>query len=315
MKFSALIFSMAVMTQAWANSPKLVGVEKTIEKTIEKTPRAENVCPSDLFLDAALGEALQSLQRKDLPLLKGLFAQPQRLHFIFDVLPNGYVGFFVRQKDKIYLDCSMIQSEGLESILAHELLHYHLRSENTLPFVEEMLAQDLQSEISEGFPKVAIDVLSRKAGMIQILQQERLFQSADDYAINFLFWKYLGLKGISKKHGDQLVRIQNLQQFNQFLIDNTFDQMDLEFALKEFLFYLIDSEPNYLSFWWPGFQGLVPVLTDVMSLALAPGALVRLNDSQNLRGYQHSGLVVVHHQGSLYLLNASLQPIRIAIEP
>lgn len=307
MKYSALMFLLMITTQAWASAPKLF--------VVEKTPRAERHCPANQEIHRALDEALQSLQQKKWPLLEELFASHQRLHFIFDTLPEGYVGFFVRQKDKIYLDCSSLQSGNLDSTLAHELLHFQLRSENTLPIVEEMLAQSLQSEVSGGFPKAALERLSQRAGVIQILQQERLFQSAEDYAINFLFWKYLNLKGLSNGHSQVLSQIQTLSQFNQFLIENTDDQMDLEFALKEFLFYLIDSEPNYLRFWWPGFQTAVPILSERMTVALSPGALLRLNDSQNLRGYQQSGLVVVHHQGSLYLLNASLQPIRIAVEP
>ena len=94
-------------------------------------------------------------------------------------------------EDLIVLDCRYFHEDYWKALLAHEIIHALLSSKNSSSWAEELLAQNVEYEISRQWPSLRMNTLAKQVLVPSPITAERPFLSPARYASNFLLGQYL----------------------------------------------------------------------------------------------------------------------------
>jgi hypothetical protein len=164
---------------------------------------AAHSCGLDLALAARSLETLLLPESKVWSALSNVFdtpieqlrTHPARLLLDdFGERPRGYRSFFLRaQKPSappaIVLDCR--RPEGWEPALAHEIVHALLVGTDVPSWLDEMVAQLVETEAGGTAPEKSLDRLGTLAVLPVVFQTHRPLPSSESYAVNALLGRYV----------------------------------------------------------------------------------------------------------------------------
>jgi len=117
-------------------------------------------------------------------------------HFEPQKANPGLGGFFLPDQPSpdenlIVLDCRFFQGDYWKALLGHEIIHALLDSKNAPSWAEELLAQNVEHEISQKWPNLRLNHLAQQFKVPSPLTSERPFLTSSRYASNFLLGQYL----------------------------------------------------------------------------------------------------------------------------
>lgn len=96
----------------------------------------------------------------------------------------------IHEKSMIVLDCSKKSYQSWKALLAHELVHYMNKGRKFSPWMDEMLAQVIESEASYGLPYQRINSL-KNSKLVPSIAGDASPHSHQEYGVNLLFGRYL----------------------------------------------------------------------------------------------------------------------------
>lgn len=107
-----------------------------------------------------------------------------------------FASFFLPQMPNpdesiIVIECRYFHGNYWKALLGHELMHALLASSSTSSWIEELLAQNVEHEISRQWPSLRMNVLAKQVLVPSPITAERPFLSTARYASNFLLGQYL----------------------------------------------------------------------------------------------------------------------------
>lgn len=91
----------------------------------------------------------------------------------------------------IAIECRYFHGNYWKALLGHELMHALLALNGVSSWTEELLAQNVEYEISRQWPSLRMNTLAEKVLVPSPITEERPFLSSARYASNFLLGQYL----------------------------------------------------------------------------------------------------------------------------
>lgn len=109
---------------------------------------------------------------------------PSRSSYFLEHFPD-------QNKHLVTIDCRLLRSTLLLSKVAHEMIHAFMHSYQLPIWLEEMVAQNVESDFNLEYFKNAKNYLSKRNYLPNPLKTEKPFSGSDRYAANLLLSEYL----------------------------------------------------------------------------------------------------------------------------
>ncbi|MFS4460155.1 hypothetical protein [Bdellovibrio sp. HCB2-146] len=123
----------------------------------------------------------------------------------FGTRSKMYRSFYVHPRElvdaSISLDCSRLSKYALPVLVGHELIHHLNHDRDLSPWIDEMMAQQVEAEIAEGPLFDLHENISHDSQVLSFFAREMPFKNSKEYAINSLFGSF-----VSSRYGAAVFR-------------------------------------------------------------------------------------------------------------
>jgi hypothetical protein len=254
-----------------------LGKCRTTADDLKDLTKSQLDSPGSLVLQA-IASLFPKFDRKEI----------KTVDFIFDSfgpLANIFRSFYIPQQKRnsavIALDCSFDTQVNAPALMGHELVHHINSHRNVAPWVDEMLAQYIEIQVSGLYPSARYQTLTHEVNVPSFFAREKTFKSSQEYAVNSLFGFYVAQNfGGTRTLQSFTQNVRTLADFAKNLQQTTrqsreFDWLaryqDPKALIRHFSLALNINLPSQNStlFQVPGWQGF-----DKSNLITVPGTFV-----------------------------------------